>query len=227
MHTEYLTMQERHHKRNKTVVIWIASAIILGLSVYGIVVMARSSAESLKTSGAVPAVSSADKLIGNTEAPVVITEYADFQCPSCKAADPLLKQLLSEYGSKVTLVYRNFPLKQIHSTAILAASAAEAASMQGKFWEMHDLLYQNQAVWADQSTAGLIFENFARETGLNVDQFKKDMNSDAVVSKINQDYDEAVRLKLDHTPTFAVNGKIVENPRGYDEFKKLVDGQLK
>jgi len=226
MQMQYLTIAERKQKRNKYIATWAFSVLMVLGGGFGVVKLAQESKVLENSKGTVPAVSAADKKLGDQQAPVVLTEYADFQCPSCKAADPILKQLLSEYQGKVVLIYRNFPLIQIHSTALLAATAAEAANLQGKFWEMHDALYQNQAIWADKSNADEIFASFAQSLGLNIEKFKSDMHSAEIQGKIKSDYDEAIRLNLDHTPTFAINGKIVANPSDYQGYKDLVEEAL-
>ncbi|MBX4204896.1 MAG: DsbA family protein [Candidatus Doudnabacteria bacterium] len=226
MQTQYLTFQERRRIRNKTIIIWLSAVLAVAGGIWGVVKLAQSSEPSLQTIGQVPALSASDKVLGNREAPVQIIEYADFQCPSCQAVDPLLKQLVSEYQGKIALVYRNYPLKTIHSTAMIAAAAAEAAGKQGKFWEMHDLLYTNQSQWADKPNAAEIYAGFAQSLGMDVEQFKKDLLSPAIQAQISSNYDTAIGLTLDHTPTFALNGKLIDNPRGYDGFKHVIDREL-
>src|SRR5512132_3996401 len=114
---------------------------------------------------------------GNPDAPVTLEEFADFQCPPCSQFAPFAEELLREYDSRLRIVFRNFPLPG-HEHAREAALAAEAAGLQGKFWEMHDTLYREQEGWSKAPNARELFEWYAGTLGLNMDQFKKDMDSD-------------------------------------------------
>src|SRR5438309_7271320 len=111
---------------------------------------------------------------------VVLLEYGDFQCPACGAYYPIVKQLETSYSSKITFQFRNFPLSQIHPNAFAAHRAAEAAAKQGKFFEMHDKLYENQQSWVSASNPLIFFEDYAAQLSLNVEQFRKDSASVAV-----------------------------------------------
>ncbi len=155
---------------------------------------------------------------------VVIIEYADYQCPACAAYYPIMKKIMEdkELEGKVKQIYRNFPLIQIHQNAKYAAYAAEAASLQGKFWEMHDVLYERQSDWAERADAKKIFTDYAKTIGLDADRFVKDFDSDAVQDRVSGDYTEAVRLGLSSTPTFFLNGKKIINPRSYEDFRALI-----
>jgi protein-disulfide isomerase len=155
---------------------------------------------------------------------VTVIEYADFQCPACKAYLPVVQQIKAEYGDDITFQFRHFPLTQIHPNAFIASRAAEAAGKQNKFFDMHDLLFENQDSWAPSSNPTPIFEGYAQQLGLNIDQFKTDMTSAAVNDTINADVKAGQALGANSTPTFAINGKkIDENPRSVEDFKKLID----
>ena len=158
----------------------------------------------------------------NVAAKNVLVEYGDYQCPACLAYYGFVKQLLAEAGDQVVLVYRNFPLRNVHQFAQLSAQSAEAAGKQGKFWEMYDLLYSNQATWSKESDAGKTFEGYAQSLGLNMDQFRKDRDSEEVKTKIEDDFQSGVRAQVQGTPTFYLNGRKIENPFSYNDFKKLV-----
>lgn len=159
---------------------------------------------------------------------VTVVEYGDFECPGCGSYYPVLKQLESEYGDDVAFQFRNFPLPN-HQNAYAAHRAAEAAHKQGKFFEMHDLLYENQTAWhakAGISTAqaAQIFEGFASQLGLNLEQFKADVASEEVSAIINAD----IKAGKDHgftgTPSFLINGdKLDKLPATPEEFKKLIN----
>ena len=164
---------------------------------------------------------------GNTSAKVNLTEYGDFQCPACKSYYPIVKEIKQQYGDKIAFQFRHFPLTQIHPNAFVASRAAEAAGKQGKFFEMHDLLYENQDTWASSKNPSSTFESYAQSLGLNVEQFKTDSASAEVAGVINADVKNAQALGATSTPTFALNGKKIDkNPTSMEEFKKLIDDEL-
>lgn len=164
---------------------------------------------------------------GKTDSKVTLVEYGDFQCPACKSYYPLVEQIRSEYNDKIAYQFRNYPLVQIHPNAFVGARAAEAASKQGKFFDMYNLLYQNQDTWSQSSNPQTVLVSYAQQLGLNVEQFKTDMNSSAIADVINADVRQAQALGATATPTFVLNGKRIEkNPQSLDEFKKLIDDAL-
>lgn len=167
-----------------------------------------------------------DWIKGNPNAAVVIIEYSDLQCPACRAYQPLVKQMAEEYGDRIAVVYRHFPLKQIHLQATLAAQAAEAAGLQGKFWEMHDLLFEKQAEWSGNGRARTMMADYAKDLGLNVNQFKRDLFSKQVKALVNADYMSGLTAGVNATPTFYLNGDKIKNPQGPEEFKSLIDAKL-
>lgn len=165
-----------------------------------------------------------DWVKGEANAPVTLVEYTDFQCPACGAYYPLIKQLTEEFGDKVKVVIRHYPLIQIHKNALPSARAAEAAGRQGKFWEMYDLLFVNQKDWslAEDPTKS-IFPSYAGRIGLDVEKFRQDMADSSIDDKINQDRQTGNDLEITGTPTFFLNGKKLDNPRSIEEFKSLVE----
>lgn len=163
--------------------------------------------------------------IASSSAKVAIVEFGDFQCPACAEAEKTLKKILEEYQGKVSLVYRHFPLPQ-HKNATLASEAAEAAGAQGKFWEMHDRLYEGQKKWEESKGAKDIFLTIASELGLNMDQFEKDLNSHRFAEKINTDKLDGNQLDLNSTPTFFVNGIKLEGLPSYNDFKKQINANF-
>lgn len=171
------------------------------------------------------AVTEADRIRGTATAPNTLVEYSDFQCPACAAYEPMVQRLVKENPDKVRLVYRHYPLRSIHPNAQAAAEAAEAANLQGKFWEMHDMLFNTQNDWARDSKPEAKFAEYARSLGLNVDQFKTDSESKGVREKIDADYSSGTRSGVQGTPTFFLNGKLISSPQTYEEFKALVDKQ--
>lgn len=134
---------------------------------------------------------------GPDNAKLIVVEFSDFECPFCQVASQQMGQLLQKYPNDLQLIYRHFPLVQIHKDSLRASEASEAASKQGKFWEYHDLLFQNQPNFTDQE-----LQQYAKELGLNVDQFNTDRVSQDVRDQVNKDQTLAKTLKLAGTPTF-------------------------
>lgn len=167
-----------------------------------------------------------DHVAGNAEAAVVLVEYGDFQCPACAAAHPLVSQLKAELGDQVAIVWRHFPLTAIHPNALSAARATEAAGRQGKFWEMHDILFERQDEWSNASGAKSLFEDYARELGLNPEQFTNDTNDPATSERVERDLDSAQQLAVRSTPTFFLNGQLIQNPANYQQLKSQVEAAL-
>ena len=152
---------------------------------------------------------------GSATAPVTLEEFADFQCPGCGLFYPVLKTIEGEYGSRLRVIFREFPLQSRHSHALAAAYAAEAAGMQGKFWEMHDLLYETQGAWEKaELDVGPIFEGYAGRIGLDVERFKRDQSSETVENRIFLDGLRAHSLGIQGTPAVYINGREIP----YEEF---------
>jgi protein-disulfide isomerase len=164
---------------------------------------------------------------GNKDAPVTIIEYLDFECEACGAYYPLVKRLSQEYGDKVSFVTRYFPLPG-HRNSMTSALAVESAGKQGKYWEMYDTVFENQSLWGEKETPEpTIFEGYAQQLGLDMEKFRQDINSQEVKDRIERDKNTGNKLGIEGTPTFFLNGKRIENPRGYEEFKKILDNALK
>ncbi len=154
---------------------------------------------------------------GNPDAPVTLEEFGDFQCPPCGKFSEFVEDLLKEYNSRLRLVFRNFPLSG-HEHAREAALAAEAAGLQGKFWEMHDTLYREQETWTKAPNVRELFESYAGTIGLNVDQFKKYVDGDKARERVDSDRALADFLGVKATPTLFINNRPVDpkdkNPEG-------------
>jgi protein-disulfide isomerase len=166
-----------------------------------------------------------DHMLGTSSAPVTLVEYSDFECPSCAFFNPIVTKIVKEEGDKVRFVYRHFPLPQ-HGNAIIAAQAAEAAGLQGKFWEMHDLLFTHQNEWETIADPRAKFSSYAQTIGVNTVTFLKDIDSEVVQGRVSQDYKESVKNNLSYTPTFFVNGWRIQNPKTYEAFKKIIDDAI-
>jgi len=148
-------------------------------------------------------------VIGPPNAPIRIEEFGDFECPPCGIFHPILEQMHTEFGDKLQITFREFPLVPTHQHALAAASAAEAAGLQGKFWEMHDLLYEHQNEWKKEFDVRPIFEGYAKQIGLDVTRYRSDMNGDLVAQRIFQDGKRGHSLGVKGTPTVFMNGREV------------------
>lgn len=159
---------------------------------------------------------------------VTLVEYGDFQCPYCQQYESTIESVVSHFGDQIKFQFRNFPLTSLHPNAFAAARAAEAADKQGKYWDMHDLLYNqiNWQNWTEASNPNPMFENYAKELGLNVDQFKKDFSSSQVNAIINADMNEGNRLNITGTPTFYINGKKTDLPNDASSIEKTIQKEI-
>ena len=146
---------------------------------------------------------------GEAGAPVTIEEFGDFQCPPCGALHPELKKVEHEYGSRLRVIFRQLPLVPLHPHAGWAARSAEAAGLQGRFWEMHDKLYENQQAWTNLPDARPVFAGYAKSLGLDMERFARDVESEAVDRRIFLDGKRAHALGIVSTPTVFLNGREV------------------
>ncbi len=161
---------------------------------------------------------------GEGAAEVTLIEYGDFQCPGCQAYFPVLKQIKEQYKDQIVFQFRHFPLAQIHPNAMAAHRAAEAAGMQDKFWEMHDMLFERASAWNTVSNPTSIFESYAEELELDVDLFKEDFASSRVNSVIQADIESGKQFSVNSTPTFILNGEKLDGTRADIEyFTNLID----
>ena len=157
---------------------------------------------------------------GPADAPLSVIEYSDFQCPFCAQYAEWLSTLRDRYGDRVNFVYRFFPLAN-HQYATIAAKVAYAASLQGKFWEMHDLLFKNQKEWTESDDPRPFFDSYAKELGLDLDKFHSDADAQSTTDFIKKQAAEGKAAGVSHTPWFVVDGKSVL-PRSLEEFDKLI-----
>lgn len=217
---------------------WIIFIAICVLSVGGLYFMStkdKIDVSNVDESNILPASEQsgdiADNVYGDKNSKVVLIEYGDFQCPGCGGVYPVVKEVKEKYKDKIAFVFRNLPLSQIHPNARAAAAAAEAAGLQGKFWEMVDLIYSNQTAWEKLSGQDRtnFFNSYAEQLGLNKDQFMSDISSDKVAKKIRFDSALAKKINATGTPTFVLNGKTLDQPTWSDEAKlsAAIDEALK
>jgi protein-disulfide isomerase len=152
----------------------------------------------------------ADHVFGKADSKVILTEYGDYQCPGCGSADPGVEKIINEYQDYIGFIFRNYPLTSIHQNALAAAGAAEATGLQGKYWEIHKLLYERQSDWEYTSDADRTakFVSYATELGLDATKFKSDLSSDSVAQKIKFDQALGNKVGVKSTPTFYINSTI-------------------
>ena len=164
---------------------------------------------------------------GNSNAPVTLEEFGDFECPSCTSLATFLDQMVKEYHPRVRLIFRNFPLP-MHQHARDAALAAEAAGLQGHYWEMHDMLYREQPVWSSSNDVRTLFISYAETLGLDLHQFKSDMESDKVRGHIEFDQARAKSLGVETAPSLFVGKREMDaNDRNPEGVRRLVDEAVK
>lgn len=174
---------------------------------------------------------------GQGQKNVTLVEYGDYQCPVCKAYEPVVEQVRATYAKDIRFQFRNLPLTAVHPNAFAAARGAEAAALQNKFWEMHDLLYQPDKweQWTKSSSPAALFEGYAKELGLNLEQFKADYASGKVNDAVNADLAEFKKTgQSQATPTFFLNGVHLENDKLTDQnhrplfekFKEVLDAEI-
>jgi protein-disulfide isomerase len=158
--------------------------------------------------------------LGPDTAKVTVVEFSDFQCPYCSRVYPTLLRLRQEYGDDVRIVFKHLPLS-IHSKAPAAHAAAEAAKLQDKFWPMHDKLFEGQRLLSEAQ-----YEAWAREIGLDVEQFKRDAASEVVKARVQADLAEAEELGVSGTPAFFINGRYLSGAQPFANFKRMIDAAL-
>ncbi len=211
------------HKRSKVMRKWmrrLALVVFIAGSIGGIL-WYGSTRPSTPTSELLT-VASDDWTKGNKDAQVTIIEYLDFECEACASYYPVVKRLSEEYKDQVRFVVRYFPLPG-HTNSMTSALAVEAAGKQGKYWEMHNILYENQREWGEGQFADpKIFENYAQQIGLDMERYGKDIKLGEVKDRIERDRKSGQQLNLAGTPSFFLNGNKIVNPRGYEAFKELI-----
>jgi protein-disulfide isomerase len=173
-----------------------------------------------------PPGATAPPTLGPAAAPVTLELFADFQCPQCARTEPMVKAIKSEYGDKLRVVFRHFPMEK-HENAILAACAAEAAARQKHFWEMADALYRTQWMWESAPAPRVILIDRAKELGLNVPQFEEDLDASELRERIDADQARGQALGVKATPSVFINGYFVPNAEFNEKgFRAAIDAAL-
>lgn len=206
----------------KSVLPFVIIGCVLIAVIAAVVVMSQRASQNdappqtNANSGATPTTTTAPRQVaagasnpyarGGASAPITLEEFSDFQCPACGGLEPGLRKVVNDYGERVRLVFRNYPLP-MHQYALLAARAAEAAGQQGKFWEMHDALYDHQEEWSKAMEPRVQFDSYATRLGLDVQRFKADMERQDLVERIKADMQRGQSLRVQGTPTVYLNGR--------------------
>lgn len=211
---------------------WIIFAVVV-LGIFGGIIWLskNNSASSNFTGDATKIITQgpiADHVLGTKDQKVTFIEYGDYECPGCGHMYQTVKDLTNKYPNQLTFIFRNMPLTTIHANALAAATAAEAAGLQGKYFEMHDMLYETQDNWSSANVTDRtqIFQNYAQQLGLDLAKYKQDLTSKSVTDKINRDITTGKNdFSVDATPTFVLDGKKVDSNTSVDAtaLTKLID----
>jgi protein-disulfide isomerase len=201
--------------------------VVVGLATVGSAVALYRAKQPKTLTISKDAAASGAHVLGPEKAPVTLEEFGDFECPPCGKMSEPLSELQREFNPQLKLVFHNFPLPN-HKHAREAAWAAEAAALQGKFWQMHDIIYKEQEAWAKALDARPLLEAYAGYIGLDLERFKKDMNSDEVKFKVETDRQKGVSLGVQNTPTIFINDKQVD-PKNLapQKFREQVEAAVK
>lgn len=214
--------------RKETLVLGGIGLVTLALLIGAAFFIGGDTQEQTEAQSTDPAKVAGEKrqVIGSESAQVSVVEFADFQCPACGAAHPIVQQVLGEYEGRIEYVFRHFPLPG-HRHARIAAQAAEAAGLQGKFFEMGDLLFTNQEEWSNSNNPEEIFVGYAEQLELDVPAFQEALDNEELRQAIQTDLNAGIDVGVNSTPTFYINGKAYPGVLSYDNFKQLLDEELK
>lgn len=164
-------------------------------------------------------------LPASATATLSLVEFGDYECPACGTYNPLVKQLLTEFSGKINFVFRNYPLPQ-HKNAMITSYAAEAAGLQGKYWQMHDKIFETQNDWANLTDPKNTLITYAKDLGLDVNLFTTDLDSSFVKNKVQGDYNDGNTVGLSQTPTFYLNGGGMALTGTYEQLKNVIQDNL-
>ncbi len=215
-------------RMTKRVMLWSGVLSGLILAVLGLIYLTNSP-EPEPTTQLVNPIPTSGWTLGNPTAPITLVEYSDFQCDSCARYHHIMKRLVEELGKDFQFIFRHYPLRN-HANAKLAARSAEAAGRQGKFWEMQDLLFVQQKELAKKGKVDVenALVQYATLLGLDVARFQRDLYSQEVIRKVNDDYQEGRDAGVTGTPTFFLNGRKIagnQKPQNYKAFKAFIQGE--
>ncbi len=219
---------QRRSKAMKSWLLWGGMVVVIGAILVGVSMFARNDSPDVNSGADLTTEGPADGewTIGGEDAVVSLIEYSDFQCPACGSYHPVLKEVLNAYGDNISFTYRHNPLRSIHEHAQLAGQAAEAAGVQGKFWEMHDMLFEKQREWSNGTGQKRKFIGYAEELGLDVDQFEVDMDSSEAKQRVNAGYNSGIRAGVTGTPSFFLNGQRIRPGGTPASFNEIIDAEF-
>lgn len=188
---------------------------------------APANAGQLPNYNTAPAGATPPNFKGSDSAFVVLEEFADFECPTCAVVHPKMSEIISKYGNRVKVIFRHYPLTQLHPKSYDAAVAAEAAGMQGKFWEMQNLIFTNQNSWKVSQNHKKDFEGYAQRLGLNVEKFSNDSLGLPVKSRVDADIKRGRTLNITSTPSVLINGRMIQYSQlEVSGMSALIDAEL-
>lgn len=213
-------MKKLHHHLKTVEGKFIMGVVIIVVALFGYYFYATPSQDNSKIEEIT--ISETDHIRGKQDAKLTLVEFGDYQCPACGVYEQIIRQVSEDNKEILKVVFRHFPLTQIHQNAVLGAKAAEAAGLQGKFWEMHEMLFDKQEEWSKGMNAHDFILTYATTLGLNTKKFSEDLKSEAIEEKIMAEYKEGVKLGVQGTPTFFLNGKKIDNPSSLENFNKLI-----
>jgi protein-disulfide isomerase len=210
------------NKTKPLIVIVVAVFFAAGIALYWS--WKSSASEGGSNDATIEANAGGGHIRGKESAPITLVEFGDYECPACGYYYPMVEEILHRYPDTVKLEFHHYPLIQMHAHALTAAMAAEAAADQGKYWEMHDMLYKHQAQWARSNNSEAQFLAYAAELGLDANKFMRSLKSPDVEKRILEDIQRGSKAKVNSTPTFLINGRSLEPlPKGVDDFAKIID----
>jgi protein-disulfide isomerase len=221
--------------KNKVFIIVVATTVILmvgGVFLFSGKTTTNVSTGKVNTSLLIPqgaietsGIVNGNYLAASPSATVTLVEFGDYECPACGTYNPIVKQALTDFAGKIVYVFRNYPLPQ-HANAQISSDAVEAAGLQGKFWQMHDKVYDTQNDWANLSDPTSVFVGYAKDLGLDTNQFTKDLSSSAIKNKVQNDTNDGNTIGITETPTFYLNGQKMTLTGTYNQFKSLINSAL-
>ncbi len=212
------------NQSTKSIILW--GSVVVGIVALVFLLAKYGNSSTSSSTSLSTAVSAEDQAKGAETPRITIVEYSDFQCPACGSTYPIVKQVVESYPDDVQFVYRHYPLTTIHQNAQLSAQASEAAALQGKFWDMHDVLFNTQAQWSNLDNPTDFFATLATSIGIDEAQFRSDLTSSAVKQRVSKNESEANAMRLPGTPSFFFNGSLIDHPGSYAGFKTLIDAEL-
>ena len=205
------------------IVIVLAVAVAAGAAVY----LSRQPDRPEETAAPTRAdIKGGGHIRGPEKAALTLVEFGDYQCPSCGAYHPLVKEILNRYPQQLRLEFHHFPLITIHPNSMLASKAAEAAGEQGRYWEMHDALFDHQREWSDSPNAEPIFVALASQMGLDSNKFMQGLRSPQLQDRILRDVEQGQNAKVDAVPTFFINGERVHIKLSMEDFVQVIEAHL-